>query len=266
MGIISKNWCFTSFELTFDLNKLDKYLSYYIWQLEECPDSKRKHMQGYLELKTAMEFHDVKKFIFTSGQHFAKRKGSQLQAIEYCMKLESQITPPIIWGTPSKQGNRNDINELWEFMKTHSMLEIMDEFPALWIRYERAIQKRFDLIAPLRDRETPPEVYIIWGLAGVGKSRFVWDKYHHSIYVKDDSLWWDGYHQQECILIDDFDWSWKREYLLKVLDRYPFRVQIKGAYTALNSKAIYITCNGDPTQENIWDAALARRVKEIIHM
>ena len=64
--------------------------------------------------------------------------------------------------------------------------------------------------------------------------------------MKDGTPWWDGYTNQDVILIDDFDGKWPFRDLLRLLDRYPYQGQIKGGYVKINSPHIYITCEFPP--------------------
>ena len=51
--------------------------------------------------------------------------------------------------------------------------------------------------------------------------------------------------QQTSVIIDDF-YGWiKYDELLKICDRYPHKVPIKGGYEEFTSKHIFITSNVD---------------------
>lgn len=81
-------------------------------------------------------------------------------------------------------------------------------------------------------------------------------------------MWWDGYEQQEAIIIDDFDGKWPYRDLLRLLDRYPYQGQYKGGYVKINSPYIYITCEYSPSF--FWRgnefAQIHRRLSEIKHL
>ena len=47
----------------------------------------------------------------------------------------------------------------------------------------------------------------------------------------------------DCIIIDDFYGWLKYDELLKILDRYPYQVPVKGSYIAFAPKHIVITGN-----------------------
>jgi len=82
--------------------------------------------------------------------------------------------------------------------------------------------------------------------------------------------WWDGYEQQECVVFDDMRKdTFKFHELLRLFDRYPLRIQVKGGYRSsipkkslllvVQHQTIYATrCDEDMQQ-------LLRRVEVIKH-
>lgn len=100
MSVRSRNWCFTAF----DPNRNAIWLtglnaSYIIYGEEVCPKSKKGHWQGYVEFASAKTFTAVTKAA-PKGIHWEYRRGSQKQAIEYCMK-DGEFTE---LGDKSQQG------------------------------------------------------------------------------------------------------------------------------------------------------------------
>jgi hypothetical protein len=92
-------------------------------------------------------------------------------------------------------------------------------------------------------------VIVYWGRTGSGKTRAVMDNIpnENSIYIHPGGQWFDGYDRHEIVLFDDFGGSeFKLTYLLKLLDRYPMRVPVKGGFVSWVPREIYITSNLDP--------------------
>jgi hypothetical protein len=56
----------------------------------------------------------------------------------------------------------------------------------------------------------------------------------------------DGYQGEKAILIDDYSGWLDYEFLLRVLDKYKLRLNIKGSYTYANWNTVYITSNVRP--------------------
>lgn len=80
--------------------KLQQHCSYYIFCLE-IGDSGTPHFQGYLESKIKHRLSWLKNNI-DDGAHYERRKGSAMQAAEYCKKsLEGEDEEGLYeYGTP----------------------------------------------------------------------------------------------------------------------------------------------------------------------
>lgn len=98
-------------------------------------------------------------------------------------------------------------------------------------------------------RDWKCSVVVYWGRTGTGKTRAVFDNVNdkEDIYVHPGGNWFDGYDQHKIVLFDDYGGSeFKLTYLLKLIDRYPIRVPIKGGFTSWVPEEIYITSNRSP--------------------
>jgi len=139
--------------------------------------------------------------------------------------------------------------------------DIALEHGSEFIKFHRGIGA---LDAALNDtpRQAPPEVYWFWGPTGTGKTRTAFAACEASggAYFKmSTNKWWDGYERHENVIIDDFrrDFSTFAE-LLRLLDRYPMTVEIKGGSVQFVAKRIYIT-----TPKNIVDTWEGRTNEDI---
>lgn len=250
----SRNWCFTEFSLK---KPEHKDITYSIYQLEKCPDTGREHYQGYVEMSKTTGLAFMKKILETA--HWEPRKGTQDQAIAYCSKVETRVDGPWEHGTRKQQGKRSDLISIQTAIHENVPLRtIANEHFGDYLRYHKGIERYIEL--QREHRNTPPRVTWIWGDAGSGKTRYIYDK-HTSIYSKAHGKWWDGYEQQEVILLDEFDRFMPREAFLTLTDRYPLTVETKGGTTKINSPFIYITSNWDPN-EYLIDDAMKRRITE----
>lgn len=238
-------------------------IKYDIWQQECCPTTKKLHRQGYFQLKYARDIQWLKKNICPTT-HFEIARGTYEQNVEYCTKIRTSTGKIWAeWGEPTQQGSRSDLRDIYEEIKQgEAMINILERHPGSFIRYHKAFDRIKAMLMP--KRTTEPIVTLLWGEAGAGKTRFVFDKHGiDKVYKKSDSSkWFDGYMQEEAFLLDDYDWDFKRGFLLNLFDRYPMKVEIKGGMVEFNSPYLYITCNHLPNL----DDALTRRFHHIIEM
>lgn len=91
------------------------------------------------------------------------------------------------------------------------------------------------------------EVFCFWGKSGTGKSRRAWHEAGLDCYSKcPRSKFWDGYQGQQHVVIDEFRGGIDVSHMLRWLDRYPCRVEIKGSSRPLSCTKIWITSNLNP--------------------
>lgn len=197
------------------------------------------HLQGYIEFTGGIRFSTLKRAM--PRAHIERRYGNALQASEYCKK-DGNFTEV---GTLSQQGKRSDLDDVVEMVEAGaSTAEIAEVFPKSYVMYGTGIERL--RAARYTDRAEAPCVTWLWGTTGTGKTRTATES-HASYYIKDGTMWWNGYEQQEAIIIDDFDGAWPFRDLLRLLDRYPYQGQFKGGYIKINSPFIYITCEHEPS-------------------
>lgn len=101
--------------------------------------------------------------------------------------------------------------------------------------------------------ETLSNVWIWSKESGTGKSRTARESFPDSYIKAADNQWWDGYSNQEVVIIED--WSiydkCRSDMLKRAVDHYPFPAQIKGSSLMIRPKHIIVTSNYHP--EEIWN-------------
>lgn len=126
------------------------------------------------------------------------------------------------------------------------MRDIAEHCPIAFIKYHKGIQHYIRTISPITPRNFKTNVYFYWGPPGTGKSRRAAEEAAETgldTYYKPRGDWWDGYCGQGNVIMDDF-YGWiKYDDLLKICDRYPYSVPIKGGYEIFITKNIWITSN-----------------------
>lgn len=253
------------------LNHKTHLIKYLACQKEVCPTTQKEHWQGYVEFHKMMTHRQVKDCLGDDGIHLEKRLGSQQEAISYCTKSKTRKEGevPFIIGKVSVKGERTDLKKAVEKLKEMTVQEVIEEDPGL-IRYYRQMEMYKRDIDKPRDRNEELEVFVIIGKPGVGKTKYVYeqDEKVYSVPIENgSSIWFDGYHGQKTVLFDDFYGGIKYHLLLKLLDRYPIKVPVKGGFVEWKPKTIYITSN-QPVHE--WYSredieALKRRITKSFH-
>lgn len=263
----SRSWCFTINNPTDDdLKDIKSWqtrgASYVIFQIE-CVTT--EHIQGYAEFTESLTLGSVRQY--SRRAHWEPRRGTQSDAITYCTKAESRIVGPVELGVRSQQGKRTDLESSYQILKSGgSMYEVMEAAPASFIRYHKGLDKVAQLLGSRKPRPVP-DIRVRYGPPGSGKTRYVYDN-HDSVYspvVTKDKVWFDGYCGQPVVLFDDYYGEIPYAYFLKLLDRYPLLVEIKGGTVNFVPEIIYITSNQPPES---WygfgpHEALMRRLTDI---
>jgi len=148
------NWCFTSFKNRKAMEDIDKTrIKYIIFQEEICPESKRDHLQGYVEFKDKVSLKTAKSILGDPQMHLEVRMGTQTQAIEYCRKSDSRRegAEPVTYGKCGKQGNRTDLDALYTMAEQHmtckEMLQVAQGNGLRHIHcYEKAMLAMADML------------------------------------------------------------------------------------------------------------------------
>lgn len=243
----SKYYCFTfnnynDGDLAVLQFRLQEAATYYTIG-REVAESGTRHLQGYIELSTRTRLNKVKSLLGFNGIHFECRRGSATEASEYCKKDGDYVE----FGTLSKpeSGRRKDLDELHESLKQkRSLRDISDEHFGSFLKYRRSIYAYRSLHQVQRNWKCSVIVY--WGPTGTGKTRAVYDN-STDLWEYPGEGWFDGYDGQNQVLFDEFSGSsFKLPYLLKLLDRYPLQVPIKGDFVSWIPHEIYITSNINP--------------------
>jgi len=189
------------------------------------------------------------------GSYSDPRLGTGAEAIVYCSKEESRVSGPFKFGTPAvpAQGKRSDIQAALDTLRTRGLTALRHDHPREWIKYSRSFMLDRTL-EPIVQTNEAPEVILLFGPPGCGKSRQFYDQFRnrdHGVLKCGNGFWFDGViGGEDGLLIDDFSGkrsAWKLDQFLDVTDRYQLRVPIKGGFTIWSPKSIIVT-----TKAGIW--------------
>nr|UOF80433.1 rep protein [Cressdnaviricota sp.] len=253
-------WVFTSFKDE-PPSFPHKFLCY---QRESCASSGRLHWQAYVIFRNGKSFAECKRLL--PEAHWEPRKGSHQDALNYCTKLETRFTDPVISGDAPAQGKRNDLEVVLDSVRQgKTLVELVCDHPSSFIKYHKGIDRVRCLLAPRRQEKT--KVIVLFGETGCGKSRWAHERYPGA-YTKDPTEWWDGYDGHDTVILDEFYGQITIAYMLKLMDRYPLNVQVKGGYVNFSAKTLIITSNQSPTSwyknvEHDWKPQFFRRFDEV---
>ncbi len=248
----------------------DELANFICFGKEKAPTTGTPHLQGYVEWLKPMRFKRLHKLL--PGAWWARAKGTAWDNMDYCGKDGDyvELGEPKCHPTKSK---RTDIMHMRDdIVAGMSTYDIMMKHDAAW-RLHRAADKFSHLHAGQElQRFTPVEVCVYVGEAGTGKTRTAVANAHtdygESPYMvsmpstKKDKLWFDNYHGQKAIILDDFYGQIDYSYMLRLLDGYAFQVQVKGGMAWKRWQRVYITSNCLPKMwyGGLLSPALARRL------
>lgn len=116
-----KFWMVTCFDLVqFKVPTEHADFSYMIYQVEQCPETQRMHIQGYLELKKQTTFLKTKAMFAPAVVHLEGRKArTAAPAIAYCSKEETRVSGPFEFGArPDENAAANAPKIDWTEVRT----------------------------------------------------------------------------------------------------------------------------------------------------
>lgn len=219
---------------------LDEYPIKYMIAGFEVGEEGTPHIQGYVQYVNPRSFQSVSRSLPRANLRVAD--GDAHSNFIYCSKDKEYYE---VGKCPPKAGHRTDLDAVRETLDNGTIEDFADQHFGAFLRYGR-MAKEYKFMK-MKHRTEPPKVTWVYGPTGSGKTSFACSD-TKSFYIKDGTQWWDGYEQQETIVIDDFDGEWPFRDLLRLLDRYPYQGQIKGGYVKINSKNIIITCDRSPAE------------------
>jgi len=226
------------------------------------------HLQIYMEMKFQRTFKAVNKKLFPMWLGY--RRGKPKAAAGYCMKGTDIVAnggyerfyanPSATWvgeqfGKISEQGHRTDIDDVVEAIvgEKRTLSEVQREYPRQYVKYHRGLEKLIEGQLSARRLQEMPEVIVLYGTTGTGKTERAYDQFwpdiEHYMWKPSNEKWWDGYAGQDKIIMDEFrgqGMTWGD--LLGLLDKYECRVPIKGGFTQIQATKFVITSPKNPRE------------------
>lgn len=211
-----------------------------VGQLEQGSNTGYLHWQVMVAFKSKQSLRGVRD---TFGDVHAELSRSSA-ATAYVQKEETAIpgTQFEYGAKPFQRNAKVEWESVWSAAQSGDLSRIPPNVRVVNYRTIRAISSDYS-----RATGMERQCMVFWGKTGTGKSRRAWEEAGVEAYCKDPrTKFWDGYQDEENVVIDEFRGGIDVAHLLRWLDRYPVRVEIKGSSKPLKAKKIWITSNLSP--------------------
>lgn len=251
------SFCFTDFN---EHNIENGYTKFYnefkdvirgiAWGKETCPSTGKLHNQGFIQMFKQCRFTAIQKII-KSKCHFEVMLGSIKDNENYCSKENIYFK----LGNFVSRGYRSDLHNIKDDIKNGATeYDIMENYTGDYVRYHSGINKMMSLIEKKKRKEmgfVRPEVYVRSGPAGTGKTNGIYEKHGFENCFKisrydDLKFMFNGYDNEDVLILDDFKGNIPYTYLLQLLDGYPLDLNVKNGVKWNFFTKVYITSNVKP--------------------
>lgn len=234
-----RSWCFTinNWDASDRINATEVSADYIIFG-EEVGEQGTPHLQGYVHFKSQKTMSAVKKAFKCSKMHLEAAKGDADANKKYC----SKGTNIFEHGDMPQAGKRNDLVEIRASLKRVPSLRVVLDLNPSYQGFQMAKQI-LTLTQP--PRRSNIEVYWYYGPTGCGKTHQAYDDTgddEDTFVCNGTGQWWDGYDGQSKVIFDDYRRDFcKFHELLKICDKYRYRVPVKGAFMPFAGTRLWIT-------------------------
>lgn len=263
--VYSRGWCFTINNYTEDDKEQVVRLSdkaHYIVAGLEVGDSGTPHIQGYVYFKNDCSFQSIKKKL--TRAHLEPSRADSDHNEQYCKKDGNVLIEKGVKPSPRQRTDITKVREaLEEGADMRDIVQMASSYQSIrvaevWLKYNE------------KARDFKPEVRWYHGATGSGKTRQAIEWLGKDYYTPLSFKWWEGYDAHECVLLDDIRGDFcKYNEMLRLLDRFKYRVECKGGSRQLLAKKIAITSPYHPkdifyTTEDV--TQLIRRIDMIVQI
>lgn len=191
---------------------------------------------------------------------------------DYVTKSDTRVQAIDGYGNlTDDSGSRSDLDIIYgEIANGSPIYDIMSRFPRQFMRNHAAISKLCAMYDKPREYG-PIRVEVWWGVTGSGKSHQAFHDYPGAYRKSIPGKWFEGYKGEKTVVFEEFNPEEDKELrlpeLLKILDKYPYQVEIKGASMQLKATHFIFTSNMDPRtwyEGHPQQAALCRRINKVV--
>lgn len=249
----TRNWCFTINNYDdANIESLATVDAKYLCFGREVGEQGTPHLQGFVQFKNARRFDSVRSCL-PDGAHIEPCKGSAVQNVKYCEKdgdFTERGTRPI---SNKRKGEMEQErwSEVITMCKEGDLNAVAEEYPQVFIGHYRTLKMiKKDYMPSVPDADELSGVWY-YGAPGTGKS-YTARQVFTGGYLKMCNKWWDGYQDEEYVIIDDVDTNHKcLGHHFKIwADRYAFLAETKGGTIRIRPAKIVVT--SQYSIEEIW--------------
>jgi len=235
-------WCITDYELDmafYETNMANGLIRDIIIGEEVCPTTGKIHWQVAVQFKAVRGKNISAARKWAAPRHIEAMEKPWAASVAYCSKDNKVLLKVEADRKEQKPGKRTDIETVKEMVKAGASYQEIYDTTTSWQALRMA---QVGLTFYGRKRSWKPHVSWFWGKSGTGKTRSAAELLPDAWMSHGDLQWWDGYEGHEDVILDDFRPDDIRlNKLLRILDRYPMRVMVKGGSRELLAKRIIIT-------------------------
>lgn len=264
---VLNNW--TPDELKLVREYAESVPRYMCWS-QEVGENGTPHLQGYVAWENPRSLQKFKAALggrVHYGDQNGNTNGTAQQNRNYCLGMVEKkgfTQNPTFeeCGEIPEQGTRTDWQQAVTHLSTGGDIPTVVAAQPQLLPCIRALE-RFQQISN-RPLNRHVDVIILIGKPGTGKSRWAYDNYP-DLYSKPEGQWYDGYIGQKTLLLDDYYGDIPYSQLLKVCDRYPLQVPVKGGFVYAQWTTVIITSNR-PIEEwyHVNIDAFRRRISRLV--
>lgn len=226
---------------------------YMVYGKEIAPTTGTPHLQGFCIFESALTLSAARKKLPGCDVRVADYPQ---EAADYCKK-DGDVTERGKAPISKREQGEMEIDRYeraYEMAKEGNLEDIPKD---ILIRHHGALNK----IKESNQQKPLPltELSNVWyhGPPGSGKTRKAHAD-HPDAYLKGLTKWWNGYTDQEVVIIDDMDPCHRvlTQEMKEWCHHYPFPAEFKGGEKCIRPKSIIVTSNY--SIDEIWEDAITR--------
>lgn len=249
----ARNWVFTINNFTEEdieqVNRLKKECKAIIAEKEHCNGEGTPHIQGYVSFNERIYRNQLSRWLPRAYLEIAK--GGWKENWRYCSKERNVFIEEGHKLTDYQCKGSVDFQTMYEDMKRMTPAEFEDTYPKFWVMHRDKVMSVMiqHAMSKVRDFEgdLPEKNWWIWGVAGVGKSRWAASNgTYNEIFKKNFNKWWDGYDllSTKFVILEDYPCVPQGNVLVQHMkiwgDRYPFEAECKGSHLMVEPRRFFL--------------------------